>query len=152
VKFARHALAIDEKRVDFEPTVWQPRTGVDLKQVWFCGVHADIGGSYPPDKNGQSIADIALGWMMDQAVSADLTLEPHLKAGLSDDKGARLHESRRKLFRFKSSLHRPIEREGISMRIHPSVRTRYESDASYRPPELEKLVNSKGWSQMNVGT
>ncbi len=152
VKFARHALAIDEKRVDFEPTVWQPRTGVDLKQVWFCGVHADIGGSYPPDKNGQSIADIALGWMIDQAVSADLTLEPHLKAGLSEDEGARLHESRRNLFRFKSSLHRPIEREGISIRIHPIVRRRYESNASYRPPELERLVNSKGWANMDVGT
>lgn len=152
VKFARHALAIDEKRVDFEPTIWRPRTGVDLKQVWFCGVHSDIGGSYPPDRNGNSASDTSLGWMMDQAVSADLTLEPHLKAGLSDGTGARLHESRRKLFRFKARLDRPIEPEGIDICIHPSVRERYESDPSYRPPELTKLVNAKSWSQLDVGT
>ena len=43
VSYARHALSIDEQREDFEPTVWTPRTGVDLKQVWFAGVHSDIG-------------------------------------------------------------------------------------------------------------
>ena len=67
VQFARHGLAIDEKRVDFQPTIWRARTGVDLKQVWFCGSHSDIGGSYPPDKDGRSVADITLGWMMDEA-------------------------------------------------------------------------------------
>ena len=71
MKFARHTLAIDEKRVDFKPAIWRPRTGVNLKQVWFCGVHVDIGGSYPPDKDGKSAADTALGWMMDEALAAD---------------------------------------------------------------------------------
>ena len=152
VKFARHGLAIDEKREDFKPTIWRPRTGVNLKQVWFCGGHADIGGSYPPDKDGKSVADIALGWMMHEALDADLILEPHLKAALSDGTGARLHESRRKLFRFKARLNRPIEQEGIDTLIHPSVKERYERESSYRPQELEKLVNLRGWPQLGVGT
>ncbi|MBT5441830.1 MAG: DUF2235 domain-containing protein, partial [Gammaproteobacteria bacterium] len=87
----------------------------------------------------------------DEALAADLILEPHLKAALSDGSGARLHESRRKLFRFKARLDRPIEQHGIDTLIHPSVKERYEGEPSYRPPELEKLVNLRGWPQMNVG-
>ena len=152
MKFARHTLAIDEKRVDFKPAIWRPRTGVNLKQVWFCGVHVDIGGSYPPDKDGKSAADTALGWMMDEALAADLLLEPHLKAALSDGTGARLHEHRRKLFLFQGRLQRHIEHKGIDMHIHPSVKARYEREPSYRPPEIEKLVNLRGWPQLNVST
>ena len=42
---AYHALAIDEKRLQFPPTLWtsQPAPGQTLEQVWFCGVHSDIG-------------------------------------------------------------------------------------------------------------
>ena len=32
-----HAMAIDEQREDFEPTIWDSRPDVDLKQVWFAG-------------------------------------------------------------------------------------------------------------------
>ena len=152
VKFARHALAIDEKRLDFEPTIWLPNTGVDLKQVWFSGSHSDIGGSYPPDRNGKAVADITLQWMVEQAVNAELIVEPHLMAGLSDGAGTKLHESRRKLYRFKGKLNRPIDLAVLGTRIHPSVKTRYASDASYRPPILNELVDSLGWSQLNVGT
>lgn len=152
VQFARHGLAIDEKRVDFQPTIWRARTGVDPKQVWFCGSHSDIGGSYPPDKDGRSVADITLGWMMDEAIEAGLILAPHLKAGLSNGSGAQLHESRRKLFRFKARLHRPVDQQCVGTRIHPSVRERYEQDATYRPPELEKLVNTQGWLKLDVGS
>ncbi|KRO80137.1 MAG: hypothetical protein ABR85_05610, partial [OM182 bacterium BACL3 MAG-120619-bin3] len=44
VKTARHALALDERRSDFAPCLWQPKTGVDLKQSWFVGSHSDVGG------------------------------------------------------------------------------------------------------------
>ena len=44
INHARHAVAIDEMRQDFEPTLWSPKAGIDLKQVWFAGVHTDIGG------------------------------------------------------------------------------------------------------------
>ena len=89
---------------------------------------------------------------MDEALDAGLILEPHLKAALSDGAGARLHESRRKLFRFRARLNRPIEQEGIDTLIHPSVKERYERESSYRPEDLEKLVNLRGWPQLNVGT
>ena len=48
---AYHALAIDEARAAFEPRLWEsdPR----VHQVWFAGVHSNVGGGYP--KQGMSL-------------------------------------------------------------------------------------------------
>ena len=55
--------------------------GVDLKQVWFSGVHADIGGGYgPSEQTGTTVSDVALGWMLDEAKGAGLVLERHVRA------------------------------------------------------------------------
>ena len=67
VRIARHALAIDEHRKDFEPTIWNPGNHLDLQQVWFSGAHSNIGGSYKPDKDGSLLSDIALSWMSKEA-------------------------------------------------------------------------------------
>ncbi|ORY16472.1 hypothetical protein BCR34DRAFT_557286 [Clohesyomyces aquaticus] len=63
VKYAFHALALDEQRASYGPTVWEKPPGgtTVLKQVWFPGVHSNVGGSY--DDTG--IADVTLAWMMD---------------------------------------------------------------------------------------
>lgn len=62
VKHAFHALALDEQRAPYSPTIWEKPKGctTELKQVWFPGVHSNVGGSY--DDTG--IADISLAWMM----------------------------------------------------------------------------------------
>lgn len=39
VKVARHAVSIDERREDFKPTLWGKKEAIDIKQVWFAGVH-----------------------------------------------------------------------------------------------------------------
>src|SRR6056297_621437 len=62
VHTARHALSIDEQREDFEPTIWQARDNMDIRQVWFTGSHSDIGGGLKPDQDGSSLADIPLQW------------------------------------------------------------------------------------------
>lgn len=75
VRYARHALAIDELRKDFARVQWgnkgvfPDRTGEPewLKQVWFAGNHSDIGGSYPEDES--RLSDIALQWMVGEAQS-----------------------------------------------------------------------------------
>jgi len=152
VSFARHALAIDEKREDFAPTIWQPKPDVDLKQVWFAGCHSDIGGSYEPDKDGRAIADVPFKWMLDEASSAGLRIEPHVREALTDSTLAKTHESRRKLYRFRGRLDRELVYDDIPIRFHPSVKTRYEADPDYRPPELENLVESVGWNSLDIGT
>ena len=149
VSIARHALAIDEQREDFEPTIWTPREGVDLKQVWFAGVHADVGGAYPPDKNtGIRASDTPLAWMLDEAVAAGLSVEPHIEQSLTDGTHGTLHKSRKHVYRFKSPLHRPLLVEDKPIRIHPSVKARYLADDSYRPAQLEKLVEARGWDPL----
>ena len=82
VRIARHALAIDERRYDFQATILQPRANLDLRQVWFVGSHSDVGGGYKPAKDRTRLSDIPLGWMMREAHKAGLALESHLKSGL----------------------------------------------------------------------
>lgn len=71
VKHARHALALDERRSDFDPTLWQAKQGTTLKQVWFAGEHTDIGGG----NADPSFADISLGWMAAEAQACGLALD-----------------------------------------------------------------------------
>ena len=67
VENAFHALALDETRKDFEPTLWaQTAEGKDagqvLRQVWFAGAHSNVGGGYPE----HGLSDVALAWMAAQ--------------------------------------------------------------------------------------
>nr|WP_320014264.1 DUF2235 domain-containing protein [uncultured Desulfobacter sp.] len=134
---ARHALAIDEQREGFEPTIWNPNSGVDLKQIWFAGVHSDVGGSYPPDKKtGIRTSDTPLAWMIDEAINAGLEIESHIKDFLTDGTKGNLHKFRDYVYRFKSPLHRPLTIENKPTKIHPSVK---------------KLVEQFGWDNLDVG-
>jgi len=65
VENAFHALALDEQRGPFTPTLWkktEETKGSNLKQCWFPGVHTNIGGGY----DDQEIADMTLAWMIQQ--------------------------------------------------------------------------------------
>lgn len=154
VSFARHALAIDEQREDFEPTVWSSRSGVDLKQVWFAGVHADVGGSYPPDRGNEFIAaDAPLKWMLGEAEKEGLKVEPHIKSALTEGSTGKTHKSRNHVYRFKRPLHRPLLIEDKPTKIHPSVKARYLADNSYRPAQLTTLLgDDEDWDGLDVGT
>lgn len=71
VRYARHAMSIDENRADFARVAWgstanlgparKPSDPDWLQQVWFAGNHSDVGGSYP--ENEARLSDIALEWM-----------------------------------------------------------------------------------------
>jgi uncharacterized protein (DUF2235 family) len=152
VSIARHALAIDEQRQDFEPTLWTPRATTDLKQVWFAGVHADIGGSYAPDKNtGAMSSNVSLEWMLNEATQADLHLEAHIKNNLSTRPLAKIHKSRNHVYRLKTPLYRELIVADKPSTIHPSVKERYLSDKRYRPYQLKKLVERIGWINIDTG-
>lgn len=149
IAIARHALAIDEQREDFDPTIWQPKKGVDLKQVWFAGVHTDIGGSYPPDKDtGIMASDTPLAWMLDEAESAGLLFEPHIRNALTDGSKGKIHRSRKHVYRFKKPLHRQLRLNDKPTSVHISVKSRYEKDPNYRPPQLKALVEQHGWDTL----
>ncbi|ACM21532.1 protein of unknown function, DUF2235-containing [Geotalea daltonii FRC-32] len=67
---ACQALALDEERRTFHPELWNEKNGADtrIKQVWFSGVHSNVGGGYP--KQGMSL--VTLDWMMNEASRAGL--------------------------------------------------------------------------------
>ncbi len=151
IKVARHALAIDELRVDFEPTIWENRTSVNLKQVWFAGVHSDIGGSYAPDKkSNDKSSDLPLAWMLREANNAGLKIEPYLIQALTNNPLAKIHQSRTKAFRLRRKFHRPLVIEDKPTAIHISVQQRYLSDSKYRPMKLEAVVSSIGWDNITI--
>jgi uncharacterized protein (DUF2235 family) len=73
VRHGCHALAIDEHRDEFVPTLWTgaPPDGVRIEQVWFAGAHGDVGGGYVTRK----LADIPLVWMAKKAEEEGLGLD-----------------------------------------------------------------------------
>jgi uncharacterized protein (DUF2235 family) len=76
VSILRHAVSIDERRAFFRQNlIHEPAlASQDVKQVWFAGVHSDVGGSYAEAESG--LSKIALRWMLCEAESAGLCLDP----------------------------------------------------------------------------
>jgi uncharacterized protein (DUF2235 family) len=91
VEVFRHAMAIDERRRMFRLNRWiEPQSFVknpfdksaqatrqDTKQVWFAGVHADIGGGYPEAQSG--LAKIPLDWMIREATAHGLGINSRMR-------------------------------------------------------------------------
>jgi uncharacterized protein (DUF2235 family) len=87
VKVFRQAIAIDERRRMFRLDPWsEPQTFMhnrfskthnsepqDALQVWFAGVHADVGGGYPEKESG--LSKFPLLWMIDEAVKSGLAVD-----------------------------------------------------------------------------
>ncbi|KAJ5492748.1 hypothetical protein N7539_001494 [Penicillium diatomitis] len=73
VEHAFQALALDEVRTSFAPAVWERPRGVhtDLRQVWFCGAHSNVGGGLPD----QELANVSIAWMMDQLSELGVAFE-----------------------------------------------------------------------------
>jgi len=111
IQIGRHAISIDERRAFFRTNLWRPPTPPaekgpsDLKQVWFPGVHCDIGGGYPEPESG--LSKLALEWMLREAEQAGLLLDEKkvrtvLGRDTSDyvrpDPTAKMHKSLKKFW------------------------------------------------------
>ncbi len=80
----RHALAIDEQRCFFRQNLWgAPLPGQDLKQVWFAGVHSDVGAGYPAAESG--LSKRSLEWMLQESVASGLIVDGAKVAQLGGD-------------------------------------------------------------------
>ena len=143
VETACHALAIDEHRAPFEPTLWleKPKPNQSVEQVWFPGVHSDIGGGYAET----DLSDISLQWMLDKAIAAGLALDESVLTGrpLSPKPNGRIHDSKTGLYNLTRGIDRPIG-VGGTQSVHPSAIARWESDHSYRPKNLRAYFAATG--------
>ena len=103
VQRARHAVALDDARTTFHPVLWTEHgekrvsnvRDERLSQVWFAGMHSNVGGGYPDD----GLAHVSLVWMMEEAAAVGLEFKNGSaaidEARLSSDQDGRLYDSRR---------------------------------------------------------
>ena len=139
VTTARQALSLDEKRDDFEPTIWEPNENVDLKQVWFAGVHTDVGGGYKDDPDGTNLADIPMTWIMNEANKQGLAFENFLIESQLNPIASQ-HDEYKGLMRFLGKYIREIpDPEKIPTSVHISVKVRYEN-SDYTSTPIEKYI------------
>ena len=116
VRCARHALAIDELRLKFEPALWT--AGKDgttddprVKQVWFEGAHSDVGGGY----GETGLSDSALLWMAGEANRQGLVFDtPLLATYVASGSRARRHNPLKPLFRVDNVLIKIKQKIGLS--------------------------------------
>jgi uncharacterized protein (DUF2235 family) len=168
-----HALAIDEHRHDFAPTLWtEPApAGVEIEQVWFAGAHADVGGGYVT----RALADIPLVWMAKKAESDGLALDwtclpdpvnlqnlapsHNSSSGLfSDDRfSPTFREVLQKPFEVSAfeRLYAPLDANGnrlktINEKVHGSVVSRYRKSASICSVDKDGTCDSALYQPFNL--
>jgi len=155
---AFQAIAIDERRQPFKPTLWVQQDDVDnqtLEQVWFSGAHCDVGGGY----RDPGLSEIPLLWMAEKARSSGLAFKPdHLvvtRAPADDtarrsgvhvvpNHAAELHDSRTGYYRLLPAYNRRLAGEdGADVdggALASSAKRRYDEDGTYRPPGLSDWI------------
>jgi uncharacterized protein (DUF2235 family) len=152
---AFQALAIDEYRGPFEPTLWAylPKEGQRVEQAWFCGAHSDVGGGYPV----AGLSDIALEWMIGKATEVGLAFDPDVRKAypIHPDPFSDVHVSKTGAYRLTRDAVRSIGiadlkdgtesgREDPTQSLHPSVLERWEEDPDYNSKALRRYFERIG--------
>jgi uncharacterized protein (DUF2235 family) len=166
-----HALAIDEHREAFAPTLWvkavrqnqptpPPRTLDQVEQRWFVGAHADVGGGYADG----ILAQVPLRWLMQKAEAHGLVFRDTVVID-GDEVQGQIHDSfaemaggayrALKLFRpyYRAIGATPvvtgdITTSTINETVDGSVFDRFRSDSTYRPQNLLAWAGSKDLAQI----
>ncbi|MDQ6703582.1 MAG: DUF2235 domain-containing protein [Pseudomonadota bacterium] len=153
VQHARHALSLDDERKTFHPTPWDETKENDLvakrevmpdrlRQVWFAGTHADVGGGYPDD----GLSYVPLGWMIDEAAEKGLRFVPLVVeafAALATPTG-RIYDSRSgfgALYRYQPRDAQQLLGPGNTPLVYGSVITRMVcGNDGYAPISLPEEI------------
>ncbi len=161
VKYAYQALALDEHRAGFAPTLWtrNPYTlrpgetltekkaeQIDIEQRWFIGSHSDVGGGYDCDGAGRTpdpLPDLPLAWLQAKAMACGLAGN----AGFTPITDAWTGVPRNSYAEFMHGVYKlfkaPTDRligTSINETIDGSVWQRWLADASYRSPSLVQAL------------
>ena len=143
VDFAYHAVAIDEHRVDFTPTLWDKRTPENkvVEQCWFVGSHCNVGGGVGKGINGDDLWQLSYEWTQDRAIAAGLRYKwiyrsgdqwPSWRTAPQDSYHLMLHGV---YSEFKKPFDRVIEGSKAAS-LHASVKLRIENNPDYKPKGL----------------
>ncbi len=156
----RHAVSIDEKRTPFKESLVKARTDGSLEEVWFAGVHTDIGGTFvdklpegaaaPKGRPGQKTPDprlsaITLKWMVEGAAREGLLVRTRAAAAActvgEDDATATLHH-RGWAWALLGTRNRKVP---ALASLHSSIQARALADPRYKPPVNGTWVDP-GWA------
>ena len=157
VRKAYHAVAIDEHREDYQPTMWARIAKGDdpavkqvvkdnqtIEQRWFIGAHSNVGGGYRNDP----LSSIPLHWLCQKAQECGLVFEsvplPQPQAHLAPitDSYAKFMKGIYKLFK-RGRRYARIHGAGISESIDESVWRRWAAIPDYRPRSLVRAARSR---------
>lgn len=136
VDCAYQALAIDEQRKPFAPAIWETKKvpGQKVEQVWFAGVHTNIGGGY----KDSGLSDLTFLWMKEKAEACGLAFDQdYIKSTIHPNACGVLRDSRTGLYKFTPRYVRAIgQGKGSEESIHPSVLERCQNGGDYPPDNV----------------
>jgi uncharacterized protein (DUF2235 family) len=139
VQNAFHALATDEHRKPFAPSVWDRPVGWNghLEQAWFSGVHCNVGGSETPD----GLANQALHWMVEKAEGLGLVFDKPFLAHYRPCFNAVMADSMTAAYRLLGTLDRPIGEHGPEEKPHQAaIDRRNMASLNYAPKNLDAYL------------
>ncbi len=152
--YAYQALAIDERRKPFRPSVWTKANDcLEMQQVWFAGCHSNVGGGL----QDSGLSDTAFAWMLKKAQIRGLEFDQNYlddPTHLNPDFRGPIEDSYSLAYKVFGPYLRPIgqmhddvqaSKTGVNELIHASVASRYaENLPTFNPDNtrygLEKLA------------
>lgn len=143
IQNAIHAISLDERRAAFSPTLWTNQDGsarnndAQVQQVWFPGVHCDVGGSYAQCE----LSNITLRWMIDNARNCGLVFDEQAVQKCLPPKYKPLGPAHDewKLIPWGLPKSRVAPPNAV---LSNTVEVRLNRDASYRPTALPLPIGS----------
>ena len=121
-------MAANERRKLFQVMKYS-NIDNNVRQIWFSGVHSDIGGGYPDDS---TLSDIALDWMIQNATKEDLLFAPRQSNNLTalslDFDNLHIHD--------EAPLSTPPNRRYEGELLHESLQARINKQNGIYKPDL----------------
>jgi uncharacterized protein (DUF2235 family) len=149
IENAFHAVSIDEERWDFQPTYFNAylaQPGQTVEEVFFPGVHSDVGGGYSDDP---SLSKITMAWIANRAKEHGLLIADESVLVAPDDACyGTLHDSFSALYDFRSRFFRPVDFNAkvsvaAQKRLNPG--TNACRPGAYNPRNIDKDNTGYNW-------
>jgi uncharacterized protein (DUF2235 family) len=145
---AFQALAIDERRKPFQPSVWDRSEGANaqvLEQVWFAGVHSNVGGSYPQT----GLSDISLLWMLSKLEACGLATDRaciEANANPRPDAFGKLYDSQTLWYKVAGlgDYIRPMGEKSAESAASAAVERMNSPASAYTAPNLKTYLQHGG--------
>ena len=140
IKFAFHAVAIDEHRKPFDVAMWERHPDAAeqvMEQRWFPGVHCDVGGGY----RNRDLSDCTLAWMIEKSKLAGLEFNNY---NIQGNPSGQMHDSMKIYYEVLGSIDRKIGiATGYIETISDEARKRWNDNAdNYRKEANPNLNNA----------